>query len=167
MNSTFHHLLFSVLNYFWYYTKLYFKKQGSSQWQSGYPNSETIYNDFLKKQGYVLVNNNEIIGYAALVLEDDPNYKVIDGAWLSNKEYGVMHRCCIRNSCKGNGYIHDFFEELEKLCKKTNKASMRIDTHELNKSMIRAIQKENYTYTGIVIVGDGTKRNAYEKLICE
>ena len=147
--------------------KVYFKEQGSSQWQNGYPNHEAIYNDYIKKQGYVLEDNNQIIGYAALVLEEDPNYKVIDGKWLYDGDYGVIHRVCLRNINKGKGYAHMFFMKLEELCREHQLKSMRIDTHALNKSMLRTIEKEQFKYCGIVIVGDGTERYACEKMISE
>ena len=145
--------------------KAYFKEQGSSQWQNGYPNHEAIHNDYMKKQGYVLEDNGNIIAYAALVLEEDPNYRVIDGKWLSDETYGVIHRVSILNTFKGNGYAHKFFMKLEELCREKQMKSMRIDTHALNKSMLRTIEKEKFTYCGIVIVGDGTERLAFEKML--
>lgn len=145
--------------------KQYFKASGSTQWQFGYPNLDTIHNDLHKSQGYVLTDENGIIGYAALVLEDDPNYAVIDGKWLSDGHYGVIHRVCIRNQYKGKGYVHQFFTKLEELASLQGFASVRVDTHTLNTSMRKAIEKEGFTYCGIVIVDDGTERLAFEKML--
>ena len=39
---------------------------------------------------------------------------------------------------------------------------LRIDTHENNRVMQRAIQRFGFQYCGEVIVGDGTKRLAYD-----
>jgi hypothetical protein len=41
------------------------KADGSNQWQDGYPNPEVILND-IKNAGYVLLEDEDIVGYVAL-----------------------------------------------------------------------------------------------------
>ena len=48
------------------------KTEGSNQWQDGYPNEQVIANDIAKGYGYVLVEDNEIVGYCALLINDEP-----------------------------------------------------------------------------------------------
>ena len=42
---------------------------GSEQWQNGYPNQQTVYDDITTGYGYVITDNNVIIAYAAIILE--------------------------------------------------------------------------------------------------
>ena len=145
-------------------TKAYFKSVNSVQWQGEYPCLATIQKDFELNQGYVLVHNNEVIGYGAIILGHDPNYDFIVGSWLQNGPYAVLHRLCIKSDYKGKNLAHYFFEELEKQAKQTN-SSLRVDTYHENHSMLRLIEKEGFTYCGVVYMEDHSPRNAYEKVI--
>ena len=48
------------------------KEDGSNQWQDGYPNIEVIKDDIQNKYGYVLTLKEEIVGYCALLINDEP-----------------------------------------------------------------------------------------------
>lgn len=50
------------------------KKDGSNQWQDGYPNPAVIENDIAKGGGFVLVDGKTIVGYAAVLINDEPEY---------------------------------------------------------------------------------------------
>ena len=78
------------------------KMEGSTQWQNGYPNEETVASDIQQGYGYVLEENNMIIAYAAIVFGNEPTYEVIHGAWLSNQPYVVVHRVATTPALKGN-----------------------------------------------------------------
>ena len=54
------------------------KTEGSNQWQDGYPNEQVIANDIAKGYGYVLVEDDEIVGYCALLINDEPEYARIN-----------------------------------------------------------------------------------------
>jgi len=73
------------------------KMDGSTQWQNGYPNEGTVESDIQQGYGYVIEENNMIIAYAAIVFGDEPTYKVINGAWMSNQPYvmsrNIIHDC--------------------------------------------------------------------------
>ncbi|MCH5600300.1 GNAT family N-acetyltransferase [Niabella ginsengisoli] len=76
---------------------------GSKQWQDGYPNPETIREDIKSNCGYVLANENKVIAYAALIFNDEPAYDNIDGAWLTNEDFLVVHRVAVSNKVLGQG----------------------------------------------------------------
>ena len=57
------------------------------------------------------------------------------------------------------------FDLSETLTRGHGYGSMRIDTHEGNKSMQRAIEKSGYTYCGHIYLENGDLRLAYEKPI--
>ena len=48
------------------------KEEGSNQWQDGYPNPEVITHDIQHKQGYVLTEGETVIGYTAVLINDEP-----------------------------------------------------------------------------------------------
>lgn len=51
------------------------------------------------------------------------------------------------------------------MCRGKEIKSIRIDTHQDNKSMQRLILKNNFEYCGIIYVEDGSERLAYEKVL--
>ena len=50
------------------------KEDGSNQWQDGYPNPEVIQKDIEKEAGFVLTEEEKIIGYTAVMINDEPQY---------------------------------------------------------------------------------------------
>lgn len=66
--------------------KAFLKKAGSTQWQSGYPNKQTITQDIENNVGWVLVVDHQIAGYAAVIAGIEPNYQVIDGQWHNDQD---------------------------------------------------------------------------------
>jgi hypothetical protein len=48
------------------------KEDGSNQWQDGYPNPEVIQSDIDKNTGFVLTKGHVIIGYSAVLINDEP-----------------------------------------------------------------------------------------------
>lgn len=129
----------------------------SDQWQNGYPNADTIVTDIEANVGYVLVVDGQVIGYAAILEGPDENYTYIEGAWKSDAPYFVIHRVAIANEYKGQGWVHRFFEYV-----KNQSNVVRVDTHEKNSSMQRAILKDGFEYCGVVYVGVNQPRFAYE-----
>ena len=97
------------------------KKDGSNQWQDGYPNMEVIINDIQKKYGYVLTLNDEIVGYCALLVNDEPDYLHIEGEWLTNDDFIVFHRFKSNSSsvlvCKRHPPSPSGFQIISKLKK--------------------------------------------------
>ena len=45
------------------------KEDGSDQWQNGYPNEQTVHDDISKGYGYVLIDNNVILVYGAIIFD--------------------------------------------------------------------------------------------------
>lgn len=144
----------------------YFKKQGIDQWQNNYPNIETIKNDIAKGYGYVLLKDGEVAGTVAVSFDGEKTYEYIyDGKWLSDFEYAVIHRMAIDNNLKGLGLASIIMKKVEEMCINKGIKSIRIDTHEDNKSMQRLIEKNRFQYCGIIYLADNSKRLAFEKLI--
>lgn len=131
------------------------------QWQNNYPNEDSIKEDIKNSKAYVCVDN-DIVGYFALSISDEKTYDVIDGKWLSNDEYVVLHRLAIANSYKGKGYGKIIIDYVKDLAKSDDIQSIKIDTHEKNANMRRFLEKNEFIYCGIITLEYGALRVAYE-----
>lgn len=143
----------------------YFKSQGIDQWQDGYPNHEKIYEDIQHDISYVLEDEGEIIATAAISLADDPTYEVIDGAWISDNPYAVIHRICVDNERKGKNIALQLLQYTQDLALNKGFRSIRIDTHQDNQSMQRFLLKHGFVYCGIITLESKALRLAYEKIL--
>lgn len=124
------------------------------QWVNGYPSKDVILEDINSEKGYVLIDNNEIVGYYTK-LDYDECYNKIDGSWTNDSPYVAIHRTVVKYFNKGLGSI--MFDEIKKEHK-----HIRVDTHEGNISMNKCLLKNDFKYCGIIYLKDGNKRNAYE-----
>lgn len=140
------------------------KYEGSKQWQNGYPNEQIINDDIANGYAYVLVANNEIIAYAAIIFGVEPAYNNIEGRWLTYGDYVVVHRVAIANKMKRKGVATHLFKMIEELSSKQNTNSIKVDTNFDNVPMIKILDKLHYTYCGEVFY-DGAPRKAYEKVL--
>lgn len=127
---------------------------GIPQWINGYPSIETITEDINNNRGYLLIDNDEIVGYFVKV-DYDPCYDKIDGAWINNEPYVAIHRTVTK--CFNKGLGSKMFDEIKK-----EYSHIRVDTHEGNISMNKCLLKNNFKYCGVIYISDGSPRNAYE-----
>ncbi len=140
------------------------KADGSNQWQDGYPNPETITNDIELSNGYVLMENQLIIAYAAVIFDIEPAYENIEGKWLSNGPYVVVHRVAVTTEAKGRGIATIIMKKIEDLALSKNVGSIKVDTNFDNVQMLKILDKLGYTYCGQVYFR-GSPRRAFEKLL--
>ncbi|NHM07839.1 GNAT family N-acetyltransferase [Flavobacterium sp. CYK-4] len=140
------------------------KADGSQQWQNGYPNPDAVRNDMAKGVGFVLADGQKVIGYSAVLINDEPAYANIDGQWLSNGDFVVVHRVAISEDYLGQGLVQQMFLEIEKYAIGQNIYSIKVDTNFDNLPMLRIVEKLGYTYCGEVILS-GAPRKAFEKLL--
>lgn len=140
------------------------KKDGSKQWQNGYPNPEVIQKDIYKDAGYVLTEGETIVGYCALLINDEPVYENIVGKWLSNDDYVILHRVAISDTYLGKGLAKKIVEYSEDYARSKNIYSIKADTNFDNPAMINIFEKLGYSFCGEVQF-EGGSRKAYEKLL--
>ncbi len=140
------------------------KNEGSRQWQDGYPNLETIEDDIQKGFGYVLIKDNIVTAYAALIFEVEPAYEIIEGKWLSNGPYAVVHRVAVANQFASKGFATQVFKEIEKVVLSKNIYSIKVDTNFDNAALLKIVDKLGYTYCGEVYFR-GSARKAFEKIL--
>ncbi len=140
------------------------KNDGSTQWQDGYPNFSTVQTDVEKEQNYILTQNGKIAVTAAVIFNFEPTYDVIDGAWLTNGDFMVVHRVGVSEEFAGKGLAKYLFQILEDFALKNQTYSIKIDTNFDNVPMLKILEKLGYTYCGEIQVRDG-KRKAFEKVL--
>jgi len=87
------------------------KQDGSEQWQNGYPNEQTVQDDIANGYAYVLIDNNVVIAYAAIIFGVEPAYNDIKGRWLPMIDpYVTVHRVATSNAVKGKGVATKLFK---------------------------------------------------------
>ena len=140
-------------------------REGKHQWDETYPAEPHIRADIEKGYGYVLDNDaGEIVCYGAVVYDGEPAYGKIDGQWLSEQPYVVVHRLAVADGHKGNGLSSLFFKHVEDLSVGKGVGSFRIDTNYDNYYMQKVLERQNFTYCGKIWYERG-ERMAFEKLI--
>ncbi len=141
------------------------KKDGSEQWQDGYPNPRVLQNDLDEGTGYVLISkNNTILGYCSIGINNEPEYDKIKGKWLSTNDYIVIHRVAIDEKHLGKGLAKFIFMLIEEIALNQNIFSLKSDTNHDNFPMLHIFNLLDYTYCGIVHFR-GTPRKAFEKIL--
>jgi len=135
---------------------------GSSQWQDGYPNELSIKNDIENGYGYVFTEDESILAYAAIIFDKEPAYENIEGKWLTDDDYTVVHRVAVSKLAKGKGIATKLFESIEGLSVENKIYSIKVDTNFDNTPMLKILDRLKYTYCGEVYFR-GSARKAFEK----
>ena len=143
--------------------KKWMQEAGNPQWQGSYPAREDIEKDMAAHGSYVLVDEGRIVATTAILFGDDPHYHQIQGRWLNDQPYGVIHRTAVTG--RGKGYGSVLIQYAEKLARDRNIANLRMDTHEKNASMRRLMEKNGFVWCGTVWMDDGSPRMAGQKVL--
>ncbi|MBR2927021.1 MAG: GNAT family N-acetyltransferase [Clostridia bacterium] len=128
------------------------------QWgDAKYPSEALLRQDLAQKRLYLCAENNEILGVFCYFYGEDPTYRVIeDGAWQNDQPYGVIHRIAV---AKHNRGVASFcFSHCFSLCN-----NLKIDTHEDNLPMQRALLKNGFVRCGTIYLENGESRIAFQK----
>lgn len=128
-----------------------------TQWENGYPSKQLLEQDIRQENLYLIYDQDGIHGVFFFSIEDDPTYAVIyEGNWSGNMNYGVIHRI----AGDGSGGILRTAVEFA-----SNQIGyLRIDTHDNNYVMQKALEKMGFSKCGIIYIEDGTPRIAYDFL---
>ena len=143
--------------------KSYMKENKINQWSENYPNEDVFLTDLKENRLYVADIDGKVVGMAVLVFDGDEDYKNIDGKWLVNGKYGVIHRIAVNPDYKSQNVAKNLLDFFENKLKELNYDSIRVDTHKYNKSMLRFIEKNGFQKCGIVYIRKTDERIAFEK----
>ena len=126
------------------------------QWSApGFPDDSLLLRDIAREGGFV-IEDDALVAYFALLPSPEPTYDYIDGAWLTDEPYGVIHRMASYPD------VHGIFSAVIDFAA-SRYSHLRIDTHRDNHIMQHLIEKHGFTYCGIIWLEDGTERLAYER----
>lgn len=140
------------------------RKDGSTQWQDGYPNETSVQHDLDKGYAHVVEEEGEILAYAAVIFDKEPAYDGLEGKWLSEGDYLVVHRVAASPLAKGKRIATKLFQLLEQLAINNKVYSIKVDTNFDNIAMLKILERLGYTYCGEVYFRGGARR-AFEKLL--
>lgn len=129
------------------------------QWIDGYPSEDVIARDMEVGGGFVVIDDNRVVGYFAFLPSPEPTYDYIEGdGWLDDTlPYHVVHRIASYPD------VHGIFSDIMAFCF-AHDPNIRIDTHRDNAIMRHNIVKHGFTYCGIIYLASGDERLAYQKL---
>lgn len=129
------------------------------QWAEGYPTEDMIRADIDRGVGYVIEQQDVIVGAFAFIPGIDPTYGYIEGgAWLDDTlPYATIHRMSSLKS------VHGIAELCFAWCWERVR-NLRIDTHEDNVIMRHCIEKAGFRYCGVIYLLSGAPRLAFQKL---
>lgn len=125
-----------------------------NQWKDTYPSRELLLSDIAKEWLYVM-EEEEIEGVFVFFVGVEPTYRIIDGAWLNDHPYGVMHRVA------SGGRIGGMVGRMVEYCR-TVTPELRIDTHHDNRIMQHQVEKLGFVRCGMIYLENGDPRIAYQ-----
>lgn len=139
------------------HARAFMRAQGNpSQWSEGYPSRRLILGEIEAGVHFSCFCNGALVGVFSFIIGEEPNYKYIkDGAWLNSHPYGTIHRLASAGVCRGVAHA----------CLSWCAArigTLRADTHRCNTVMQHILVQHGFVPCGIIYVGDGTERIAYQ-----
>jgi GNAT superfamily N-acetyltransferase len=140
------------------------KADGSNQWQDGYPNLSLVKSDIEHGFGYVVTSEGLVVAYCALIFNNEPAYADIEGTWLSNGDFLVLHRVAVAKDYLGKGLTKYILKSIEDVAIENQVFSIRADTNFDNAAMLALFEKNGYAYCGEVYFR-GSPRKAFEKVL--
>jgi len=139
---------------------------GVNQWQDGYPQWHVVRQDILARAAYVAAQDDIVLGALAVFFGEEPDYRrIVRGSWIGGGEYAAVHRFAVTAAQRGRGAASFMMREAENIARMAGAVSVRIDTHEFNRTMRRFLEKSGFRYCGEIFLADGQGRVAYEKLL--
>lgn len=140
------------------YARSFMEKTGNpNQWGKTNPPMVQLIQDVQDQRLFVITENDVIHGVFYFFIGEDPTYlKIYEGSWQKNEPYGTIHRI----AGDGSGGI---LRTAVDFCSK-HIDYLRIDTHENNRIMQKAVAKCGFKRSGIIYIADGTPRIAYERI---
>ena len=138
---------------------------GRHQWTDDYPSPADVEADIERGIAYLLWKDDEAVAYGAVSKNGEPEYNRLQGTWLSEQDYLVVHRLATSLRHRGQHLGRRFLTCVEQLCREQGICSIKIDTNEDNAEMLHLLPSLGYTLCGEVDYGARGKRLAYEKLL--
>ncbi len=139
---------------------------GRKQWTRQYPNMEILARDIDEEAACILEDESgRILAYGAVYLNAEPVYDNIEGEWLSDGDYLVIHRLAVHPELERRGYASEFFRRVESMALSLDIHSVKVDTNYDNVGMLHILESRGYHFCGLVHFPVNGERRAFEKLL--
>jgi GNAT superfamily N-acetyltransferase len=140
---------------------------GSGQWQGKEPSQATIEEDIFHHRYFVLFEDDQPCGGAAL-MNHEPGYdQLLEGQWLNQEPYRVIHRFFIAPAFQGRHLSKLLLDLLEQQVLRLHINNIRIDTHALNQPMRGLLVRQLYHPVGKAWLPQAGERLVYHKVLGE
>ena len=131
------------------------------QWGNSYPPKALVAQDIEEGNSYVCQDSGKIAAtFYYREGRDDTYAKIYEGQWLDDSPYGAVHRITSNGALKGAASFCIAWALRQ--C-----GNLRIDTHRDNIVMQHLLDKNGFSYRGIIYVADGSQRLAYQKKLLQ
>ena len=128
-----------------------------NQWSGGRPSREMLIKDIAQGVSHLVVVDGKPVATFALIEGPDPTYACIyDGEWQNAKPYFVIHR--VASMAGVHGIMRAVLDYAFTLTD-----TIRIDTHEDNRTMRALLEKYGFVYCGVIFLENGDPRLAFQK----
>lgn len=127
------------------------------QWINGYPQESQIAQDIAQGHSYVCEADGQIHGVFYFAIEADPSYATIEGQWLNDLPYGVIHRIAVDSPQRRLSLmcLDWCFQQI---------SNLRVDTHRDNVPMQKVLHKNGFVACGVIrLASSGDERLAFQK----
>lgn len=119
------------------------QENGIYQWNEHYPTAAPFEKDLERKELYVKVQEDQVIGSITVSTEMDEEYVPIQ--WLTPNGNSIyIHRLCVHPKCQGMGFAQKMMDFAEDYSRNRNFKSVRLDTFSQNKRNQRFYEQRGY-----------------------
>ena len=124
---------------------------GNFQWDSTYPNIKVFENDIALNQLWVVDDDGDIAGIAAITTDQEPEYA--DVGWDLAETAIVTHRLAVSMRYRGQGLAVKLLQQAEREAVSRGTKTLRIDTNSSNKATRQLFPKLGYEFAGEIGLG--------------
>lgn len=142
--------------------KKHLKQQAIDQWQAGYLDYDCIEQDIENEKGYFIADKNWIWGYLCIDYDGESAYSHLNGKWLNEEKYVVVHRMAFIEDPCGKGISDSVLCLVEEMSREKGIYSFRMDTDGDNHKMQHILKKNGFTYRGTIWF-DNSEKIAFDK----
>ena len=140
------------------------QSQGFEQWPVGYPSTDVIATDIASNKGYLILVDDDIVGYCVIDLNGDSEYNLKRDIWQSHEPYAAVHRLALSADARGKRLGLPILKIIEDCVANRGIRVIKVDTGLENIRMQRLLTSAGYSCRGQHHFSWGP-RLAYEKVI--
>ncbi len=141
----------------------YFRSANIGQWLDGRPDYDDVFGDIDDGICYVATENGYILAVFICDFFEEGHYPAVlgGGGWLNSDEYAGLHKVAVNREHKGRGIGGEIIKFAANRCRENGVYNLRCDTHPLNASMRRMLEKNGFVPCG-KFFDSGEERIAYQ-----